>query len=82
MRKKSKKKPQQWIKVRREVCLFCQNKIKTLSFLDYEILKKELSDRGKILSRKITKTCAKHQRMVSRAIKQSRQLALLSYTVK
>lgn len=82
MKKKVKKKPQQWIKAKRKTCLFCQKKIQELSFLDYEMLKKELSERGKILSRRVTKTCAKHQRMIARAIKQARQLALLSYTSK
>lgn len=81
MKKKIKKRPQ-WIKAKRKSCLFCQEKIKDLSFLDYEGLRKEISERGKILSRKITRTCAKHQRMIARAIKQARQLALLSYTSK
>ncbi|MEW6679823.1 MAG: 30S ribosomal protein S18 [bacterium] len=81
MKKKIKKKTP-WIKVKRKYCLFCQEKIKEISFLDYEIIRKELSERGKILSRRITKTCAKHQRMMTRAIKQARELALLSYTSK
>lgn len=81
-KKKAKKTLQQWIKAKRKTCIFCQEKKEEISFLDYEILKKELSERGKILSRRITKTCAKHQRMVARAIKQARQASLLSYTSK
>jgi|GEM_PF-2570118 len=81
MKKKIKKKTR-WIRPKRKTCVFCEQKIKGVSFLDYEMLRKEVSERGKILSRRITKTCARHQRMIAKAIKQARQVALLSYTSK
>ena len=64
---------------RRKVCHFCQNKIETIDFKETETLKRFVSDRGKILPRRVTGTCAKHQRMLATAIKRSRHMAFLPF---
>jgi len=65
---------------RRKVCYFTVNKIKYIDYKDTETLKKFISERGKILPRRVTGTSAKYQRMLTTAIKRARQLALLPYT--
>lgn len=65
---------------RRKVCRFCTDKIK-IDYKDADTLKRSLSDRGKILPRRKTGTCAKHQRRLVVAIKRARHLALLPYQV-
>ena len=67
---------------RRKVCVYCKNKIEYIDYKDVETLKNHLNDKGKILSRRTTGCCAKHQRKVTRAIKRARNMALLSYTSK
>jgi small subunit ribosomal protein S18 len=61
-------------------CTFCSNKVTYIDYKDLKILKKYVSDKGKILPKRVTGTCAKHQRMLSKAIKRARQMALLPYT--
>jgi small subunit ribosomal protein S18 len=65
---------------RRKVCYFTVNKISHIDYKDTETLKKFISERGKILPRRVTGTSAKYQRMLTVAIKRSRQIALLPYT--
>ena len=65
---------------RRKVCFFKVNKIEHIDYKDIELLKKFISDRGKILPRRVTGTSAKYQRALTIAIKRSRQIALLPYT--
>jgi small subunit ribosomal protein S18 len=65
---------------RRKVCYFTVNKIKHIDYKDIETLKKFISERGKILPRRVTGTSAKYQRALTIAIKRSRQIALLPYT--
>jgi len=65
---------------RRKFCRFCENKDLPLDYKHPEILKDFITDRGKIIARRITGTCAKHQRTLTREIKKSRQMALLYYT--
>lgn len=67
-------------KRRKKVCLFCKNKNVEIDYKNVNILKKFISDRGKILPRRVTGTCAKHQRKVSICIKQARNIALLPFT--
>ncbi|MBN1899005.1 MAG: 30S ribosomal protein S18 [Spirochaetes bacterium] len=67
------------LKFKKKVCRFCSGSLKEAGYRDYEALKRFTSDRGKILPRRITGCCAKHQRKVSKAIKQARNLALLPY---
>ncbi len=65
---------------RRKVCQFCADKTKEIDYKDVETLKKFVTERGKILPKRITGTCAMHQREVTRAIKKARIVALLPYT--
>lgn len=66
---------------RRKVCVFCGEKAKPIDYKDVATLKKYVSERGKILPRRITGNCAKHQRELTVAVKRARHLALLPYTV-
>ncbi|TDF94366.1 30S ribosomal protein S18 [Paenibacillus piri] len=65
---------------RRKVCYFTVNKITHIDYKDIETLKKFISERGKILPRRVTGTSAKYQRALTIAIKRARQIALLPYT--
>ncbi len=65
---------------RRKVCFFTVNKIKKIDYKDIDLLKKFISERGKILPRRVTGTSAKYQRALTIAIKRARQVALLPYT--
>lgn len=65
---------------RRKVCAFCQDQDKHIDYKDTQMLKKYISDRGKILPRRVTGACAKHQRQITIAIKRARQVALLPYS--
>ena len=65
---------------RKKVCQFCADKTETIDYKDVEKLKKYVTERGKILPKRITGTCAVHQREVTRAIKRARIVALLPYT--
>ena len=60
-------------------CTFCSDKVDELDFKDVSKLKRYLSEAGKILPRRITGTCAKHQRVLSNAVKKAREAGLLSY---
>ena len=64
---------------RRKVCYFTKNNITHIDYKDTELLKRFISERGKILPRRVTGTCAKYQRQLAVAIKRSRQMALLPY---
>ena len=63
----------------RKVCSFCTGDIAVLNYKEAEKLRDYISDRGKIEPRRRTGTCAKHQRVLTRAIKRARHLALLPY---
>jgi len=65
---------------KRKTCRFCENKTLVIDYKDDRFLKKFISDRGKIVPRRISGNCAKHQRRVTIAIKRGRHLALLPYT--
>ena len=65
---------------RRTVCQFCAEKTSEIDYKDVETLKKYVTERGKILPKRITGTCAMHQREVTKAIKRARIVALLPYT--
>lgn len=67
-------------KGRRKVCAFCVDKIETIDYKDIARLRRYMSERGKILPRRVTGTCAKHQRDLTTSIKRARQVALLPYT--
>lgn len=63
---------------RRKVCVFC-GKNSVIDYKDTNLLKKYISERGKILPRRITGNCAKHQRALTAAIKRARHVALMPY---
>lgn len=65
---------------RKKVCFFTVNKIKKIDYKNTDLLKKFISERGKILPRRVTGTSAKYQRMLTQAIKRSRLVALLPYS--
>lgn len=67
-------------KGRRKVCAFCVDKVETIDYKDIARLRRFLSERAKILPRRVTGTCAHHQRDLTLAIKRARHLALLPYT--
>ena len=67
-------------KGRRKVCTFCVEKTDFIDYKDVAKLRRFTSERAKILPRRITGTCAKHQRALTTAIKRARQIALLPYT--
>lgn len=64
---------------RRKVCMFCADKIEHIDYKDIARLKHCLSERSKILPRRVKGTCAKHQRQVTVAVKRARTVALLPY---
>ncbi|MDI3299641.1 MAG: 30S ribosomal protein S18 [Bacillota bacterium] len=66
---------------RRKVCNFCVDKIATVDYKDVGRLRRYLSERGKILPRRITGNCARHQRQLTRSIKRARLMALLPFVV-
>ena len=66
---------------RKKVCRFCANKDMKFSHKDAQTLSFFISDKGKIISRRISGTCAQHQRDLSRAIKRARNIALLPFNV-
>lgn len=70
---------QQQRRKRRKVCYFTQNKMTKIDFKDVDLLKKFITDRGKILPRRVTGTSAKYQRMLAIAIKRARHMALLPF---
>ena len=59
--------------------MFCQKKIDGVDYKDMALLSRFVSDRGKVLPRRVTGNCAQHQRVVSRAIKRAREVALLPF---
>ena len=64
---------------RKKVCVFCADSIEHVDYKDVKRLEKCTSERGKILPRRISGTCAKHQRQLTTAIKRARHIALLPY---
>jgi len=67
------------IKIRNKQCVFCKTNVKEIDYKDTGKLRRFISGRGKILPSKLTGTCAKHQRMLTRAIKRARFIGLLPF---
>ncbi|MBQ9486427.1 MAG: 30S ribosomal protein S18 [Selenomonadaceae bacterium] len=65
---------------RRKVCAFCVDKVEKIDYKDAAKLRRFTTERGKILPRRISGNCAKHQRQVTIAIKRARNIALLPFT--
>ena len=64
---------------RRKSCAFCRDKVQHIDYKDFQSLRRYLSDKGKIRSRRITGACRRHQNQLARAVKRARELALLPY---
>ncbi|MGH3472105.1 MAG: 30S ribosomal protein S18 [Nocardioidaceae bacterium] len=67
-------------KPKKKVCAFCKDKVTYVDYKDTALLRKFISDRGKIRARRVTGNCTQHQRDVAMAIKNAREMALLPYT--
>jgi small subunit ribosomal protein S18 len=67
-------------KPKKKVCAFCKEDVKYVDYKDTALLRKYISDRGKIRARRVTGCCTRHQRDVATAIKNAREVALLPYT--
>ena len=66
----------------RKICVFCENSEQKINYKEFKLLRKFITDQGKIIPGHVTGVCAKHQRHLGKAIKQARFLSLLSYTNK
>ena len=66
-------------KSRKKFCAFCMDKIENIDYKDVPRLKRYLSDRAKIIPRRVTGTCARHQRQLTVAVKRARHVAFLPY---
>jgi small subunit ribosomal protein S18 len=67
-------------KLKKKVCVFCKDKTSYIDYKDTSLLRKYISDRGKIRARRVSGNCRQHQRDVAIAIKNSREMALLPYS--
>ena len=67
-------------RIKKKVCAFCAYKNLVIDYKDSDKLKKYVSEKGKILPRRVTGLCAKHQREITLAVKRARHIALLPYT--
>ena len=65
---------------RKKVCSFCVDKIESINYKEIGRLQRYVSERGKILPRRFSGNCAKHQRLVTLAVKRARSIALLPFT--
>ncbi len=66
---------------RRKVCKFCENEVRKIDYKNVRILRRFITDQGKIIPRRVTGACARHQRQLTQAIKRARNIALIHYTV-
>lgn len=72
--------PRERGKKKKRVCTFCVDKVETVDYKEVGRLRKYITERGKILPRRISGNCAHHQRQLTIAIKRARQVALLPYS--
>ena len=72
--------PRPVMRRRKKICIFCADKVDFIDYKDAAKLRKFISERGKILPRRISGTCAKHQRELTTAIKRARHVALLPFS--
>ena len=66
--------------MKKKVCAFCKDLVEHIDYKDTMVLRKQISDRGKIRSRRVTGNCVQHQSKVAQAVKTSREVALIPYT--
>ena len=78
-RSTSKRRPQQSAQIRKRNCFFCKDKVDEVDYKNVNQLRRYVSEKGKIRSRRITGACRRHQRQVSVAVKRAREMALLPY---
>ncbi len=71
--------PQKARRAKKKVCMFCVDKVEHIDYKDTAKLRRYISERGKIVPRRISGNCAKHQRQLTVAIKRARQIALLPF---
>ena len=64
---------------RRKICRFCENRVEYIDFKDERLLRRFMTERGKIVPRRISGNCARHQRKLTQAIKRSRHLAIMPF---
>lgn len=80
--KRKKRRPENGRRFKKKVCYFCKEKIEYIDYKDVAILRKYMSDRSKIRSRRVTGNCTQHQREVAIAIKNAREMALMPYVAR
>ena len=68
------------IRKKRKICRFCEKQVKRIDYRDERILRKYVSERGKIVPGRVTGVCAKHQKWLAQAIKRARAMGLLPFT--
>jgi small subunit ribosomal protein S18 len=69
-------------KQKKKFCVFCKGNVAFVDYKDVSLLRKFISDRGKIRARRVSGNCAQHQREVATAVKNAREMALLPYTAR
>ena len=65
----------------RRICIFCENRDQAINYKEIKILRKFITEQGKIIPGHVTGVCSKHQRHLGKAIKQARNIALLPYSM-
>ena len=81
-RKRREKEEKAWKKQKKKFCVFCKDKVAYVDYKDTNMLRKFVSDRGKIRARRVTGNCAQHQRDVATAVKNAREMALLPFSAR
>lgn len=73
--------PRRWAPARRKVCRFCVDRVVDIDYKNITILRNYVTERGKMIAARSMGNCAKHQRMLTQAVKRSRNIALLPFAV-
>ena len=79
MAERNNDRPMKNRRMKKKVCMFCVDKVEKIDYKDTGKLKRYISERGKIVPRRISGNCAKHQRQLTEAIKRARHIALLPF---
>lgn len=79
MAEKAPERPQRARRAKKKVCMFCVDKVDSIDYKDTAKLRRYISEKGKIVPRRISGNCAKHQRQLTAAIKRARTIALLPF---
>lgn len=66
---------------RRKICKFCDSQVRRIDYKDARTLRRFITDQGKIIPRRVTGVCARHQRQLTKAIKRARNIALIHYSL-